>query len=183
MMRCSLRAVLGAAAGATLAAWGPSGCGPSVTPPVVAKPQSPRVAEVVESEVLPAVRFVDVTPEAGLRFVHCNGAAGEKLLPETMGSGVAVLDYDGDGDQDLFFVNSAPWPGGGEQAKDNGERNRLQTPMQALYRNNGAGHFEDVTAEAGLDTRFFGMGAAVGDYDNDGDPDLYVTSLQGGFLF
>ena len=129
-----------------------------------------------ESKVtLPAVKFVDVTEAAGIKFVHTNAATGEKLLPETMGSGVAVLDYDGDGDPDLFFVNSAPWPGQ--------EKAGTPAPTQALYRNDGKGHFTDVTAEAGLALTFFGMGAAVGDYDNDGDPDLYVTGLGAGHLF
>jgi hypothetical protein len=151
------------------------GCGPSVTPAVVAPPESPRPPGSARTESLPAVRFVDVTREAGLAFVHCNAAAGEKLLPETMGSGMAVLDYDGDGDQDLFFVNSAPWSGGGQRDGP--------PPTQALYRNDGKGHFEDATVAAGLDRTFFGMGAAVGDYDNDGDPDLYVTTVGGGVLF
>ena len=114
----------------------------------------------------PTVKFVDITKEAGITFVHDNGALGEKLLPETMGSGVAFLDYDGDGDQDLFFVNSSYWPG--HEVKP--------APTQALYRNDGKGHFEDVTKEAGLDKTFYGQGVAVGDYDNDGDPDLYVTA-------
>ncbi len=70
------------------------------------RPSRRSSREVVEAETLPDVRFVDVTKEAGLHFVHTNGAAGEKLLPETMGSGVAFLDYDGDGDQDLLLVNS-----------------------------------------------------------------------------
>ena len=90
-----------------------------------------------------------------------------------MGSGVAFLDYDGDGDQDLFFVNSSYWPG--HEVKP--------APTQALYRNDGKGHFEDVTKEAGLDKTFYGQGVAVGDYDNDGDPDLYVTAIGGGHLF
>ena len=127
----------------------------------------------VKPESLPSVKFVDITKEAGIAFVHYNGALGEKLLPETMGSGVAFLDYDGDGDQDLFFVNSSYWPG--HEIKP--------APTQALYRNDGKGHFEDVTKEAGLDKTFYGQGVAVGDYDNDGDPDLYVTALGGGYLF
>ena len=117
-----------------------------------------------------SVKFVEITREAGIDFVHCNGAAGEKLLPETMGSGVAFLDYDGDGDPDLFFVNSAPWPG--DKAKG--------TVGNRLFRNDGKGHFTDATEAAGLSRSLFGMGVAVGDYDNDGDPDLYITALGGG---
>jgi enediyne biosynthesis protein E4 len=138
---------------------------PIMTPPV-APPQ-------VKAETLPAVKFVDITEEAGIKFVHTSGARGEKLLPETMGSGVAFLDYDGDGDQDLFFVNSAPWPG----------QNTDKIANQALYRNDGKGHFQNVTVEAGLNQSFYGMGVAVGDYDSDGDPDLYVSALGGGHLF
>jgi len=123
--------------------------------------------------MLPDVRFVEVTEEAGLTFRHTNAAMGEKLLPETMGSGAAFFDCDGDGDLDLFLVNSMPWPG----AKSD------PAPTHALYRNDGKGHFEDVTKEAGLDRSAFGMGVAVGDYDNDGDPDLYVTGLGGNALY
>ena len=122
---------------------------------------------------LPSVKFVEITKDAGIDFVHCNGAAGEKLLPETMGSGVAFLDYDGDGDPDLFFVNSAPWPGGRPRG----------TVGNRLYRNDGKGHFTDATEAAGLSRSLFGMGVAVGDYDNDGDPDLYVTALNEGVLY
>src|SRR5204862_1717390 len=104
----------------------------------------------------PGLRFVDVTAESGIHFVHHNGASGRKLLPETMGSGVAVIDFDDDGKPDLFFVNSCPWPGAPGQA---------QAPTLALYRNLGGGRFQDVTREAGLAVTLYGMGAAVGDYD------------------
>src|SRR5947209_4535670 len=107
----------------------------------------------------PRVRFEDITERAGIRFVHTSGASGRKLLPETMGSGVAVLDYDGDGRPDLLFVNSCPWPGLGQGEKP---------PTLALYRNKGDGTFEDVTVQAGLAVTLFGMGATAGDYDNDG---------------
>ncbi len=100
---------------------------------------------------------------------------GEKLLPETMGSGVAFLDYDGDGDLDLFLVNSADWTAE--------EPHATPQPTQALYRNDGTGRFTDVTAQAGLEVRHLGMGVAVGDYDNDGDPDLYLTTVGGGYLY
>jgi hypothetical protein len=150
-----------------------AGCGRGATPPTVAAPVAPARPEVVRAETLPAVRFVDVTEAAGLRFVHHNGATGEKLLPETMGSGAAFLDYDGDGDQDILLVNSDDWSPSASKPR----------PTQALYRNDGLGHFEDVTAAAGLDRSFFGMGAAVGDLDNDGDPDLAITALGGLHLF
>jgi hypothetical protein len=154
-------------------ATGVAGCGPRATPPTVAAAIAPIRPLPLPAERLPTVRFVDVTEAAGLRFVHTNGAAGAKLLPETMGAGAAFLDYDGDGDQDLLLVNSDEWthPGPGPR------------PTQALYRNDGHGRFEDVTVRAGLDASFFGMGAAVGDYDNDGDPDIYITALGGGHLF
>jgi hypothetical protein len=121
----------------------------------------------------PKVRFLDVTDEAGIRFVHSNGATEWKLLPETMGSGVAVLDFDGDGRPDLLFVNSRPWPG---QSKET-------PPTLALYRNLGGGRFEDVTEKAGLAVGLFGMGATVADFDNDGWPDVFITAVGGNRLF
>ena len=147
-----------------------AGCGrPATSPqPILAAP-----ASIDAPPALPRVKFVEITRQAGIDFVHDNGAAGQKLLPETMGSGAAFLDYDGDGDPDLFLVNSAPWPGG--KAKG--------TVGNRLYRNDGNGHFTDTTEAAGLSRSVFGMGAAVGDYDNDGDPDLYVTALGGGILY
>ena len=120
------------------------------------------------------LRFVDVTDAAGIRFRHTNGARGKKLLPETMGSGCAFLDFDRDGDQDLLLVNSAPWPG-----EDPGG----PPPTQCLYRNDGTGKFEDVTAPAGLAVTFYGMGAAIGDYDGDGWDDILFTAVGGERLF
>ncbi len=111
--------------------------------------------------------FVDVTEAAGIEFVHENGAFGEKYLPETMGSGVAFLDADGDGDQDLLFVNSRRWPGHRTEPE----------PTAALYRNRGDGTFEDATAGSGLDVPLYGIGVAIADYDADGDQDLYLTVL------
>ena len=151
----------------------PLGCSPGTATPVVPKAAAPVRPVAVQTESLPTVRFVDITKDAGIKFVHNNGAYGAKLLPETMGSGVAFLDYDRDGDQDLFFVNSSYWPNHAGKG----------TPTQALYRNDGKGHFDDVTKESGLDKTFYGQGVAVGDYDNDGDPDLYVTSIGRGYLF
>ncbi len=118
------------------------------------------------------VTFTDVTEAAGVRFRHVNGAFGKKYLPETMGSGVSVLDHDGDGRPDLFFVNGARWPN-----DPSPEPRRGASSPPALLRNRGDGTFADVTAEAGLADTYYGMGAAAADYDNDGDTDLFVTAL------
>jgi len=105
--------------------------------------------------------------ESGIDFVHENGAVGEKLLPETMGGGVAVFDYDNDGDDDILFVNGTSWL----HAKTR------STATQALYQNDGTGRFTDVSRESGLNRRFYGMGAAIGDVDNDGDKDVFFTAV------
>lgn len=124
----------------------------------------------------PQVRFTDVTAAAGINFVHINGAAGEKLLPETMGGGCAFLDFDADGDQDMLLINSAFWT------------NRVPTaaspmPTMKLFENDGTGKFKDVTRGSGLDVTFYGMGVAVGDYDNDGLPDVFISAVGGNHLF
>lgn len=120
--------------------------------------------------VEPGVTYVDVTAAAGIDFRHENGASGKKYLPETMGSGVGMLDYDGDGDQDLLFVQSNHW---------NGARNATMR----LYRNDGGWSFRDVTEAAGLDVPCYGMGLTIADYDADDDPDVYVTCLGANLLF
>ena len=122
----------------------------------------------------PAVRFTDVTAAAGVTFTHFNGATGEKLLPETMGGGVALLDYDGDGDSDLLFVNASSWP------HDPAPASR---PAMALYANDGRGRVTDVTRAAGLDKTFYGMGVAAADYDGDGDVDVFLTAVGENHLF
>jgi hypothetical protein len=120
----------------------------------------------------PGVVFRDVTNASGIGFRHTNGAFGKKYLPETMGSGVVFLDFNGDSAQDLFFVNSTRWPG------------RPEKPgLPALYRNDGRGRFTDVTKAAGLALEMYGLGAAAADYDNDGRVDLYVTCLGPNRLF
>ncbi|MGH7171245.1 MAG: CRTAC1 family protein [Gemmataceae bacterium] len=125
---------------------------------------------------VPKVRFTDITQEAGIRFVHNNGGTDRKLLPETMCGGVAVLDFDNDGKPDLLFTNACPWP-------TSPQRQQGQQPTLTLYHNDGGGKFTDVTKEAGLAVTLYGMGATVGDYDNDGWPDLFVTGVGGNHLF
>jgi len=118
-------------------------------------------------------RFTDVTSAAGIRFNHYTGAFGGKFLPETMGSGCAFLDYDADGWPDILLVNGADWPG----------HRTTRTTLQ-LYRNNRNGTFTDVTRAAGLDIPdLYGMGVAVGDYNNDGFPDIYLTCVGQNRLF
>jgi hypothetical protein len=118
------------------------------------------------------VTFSDVTQAAGIKFKHTSGAFGKKYLPETMGAGVAFLDYDGDGWQDLLFANSKGWPG---------QKGTRATPV--LYRNQGDGTFADVTRAMGLDLEIYGMGVAAADYDNDGRIDVYLTGVGGNRLF
>ena len=120
----------------------------------------------------PGFQLVDVTTAAGVSFRHNNGAYGGKLLPETLGSGCAFLDYDADGWQDILLVNGADWPG-----------HRRQRSTLRLYRNNRNGTFTDVTRAAGLDVEMYGMGVAVGDFDNDGFPDLFITCVGQSRLF
>jgi hypothetical protein len=128
----------------------------------------PKDPEAAGRLLLPQVPFTDITTEAGVRFEHFGGAIGDKLLPETMGSGVAFLDFDGDGDPDLFFVNGASWSWTPPDQK--------RSTRPALYRNDG-GRFVDVTSGSGLEVPIQGMGVACGDFDNDGRVDLFVTGV------
>jgi len=118
------------------------------------------------------IKFEDVTASAGIRFTHNNGAFGKKWLPETMGSGVAFLDYDNDGWQDILMVNGADWAG----------HVKRHTTL-ALYHNNHDGTFTDVTRKAGLAVEMYGMGVAVGDFNNDGYDDIFITALGQNHLF
>jgi len=120
----------------------------------------------------PGFRLVDITGGAGIQFRHNSGAYGGKLLPETLGAGCAFLDYDGDGWQDILLVNGMDWPA----------HKRARSTLK-LYRNNRNGTFSDVTRSAGLDVEMYGMGVAVGDYDNDGFPDILVTCVGQNILF
>jgi hypothetical protein len=117
-------------------------------------------------------QFTDVTSKAGIDFKHNNGAFGEKYLPETMGPGCGFIDYDGDGWQDIVLINGTSWP----------DHPGPETTLK-LYHNNHDGTFTDVTKEAGLDSPMFGMGVAVGDYDNDGHDDLFITAVGQDHLF
>lgn len=135
----------------------------------IARPKPPPAAE--KDAGCPVV-FTDVAASAGLRFTHDRGATPEHQLPETMGSGLAWLDYDNDGWMDLYVVQSGPFPPNGSlRAQDR------------LYRNNGDGTFTDVTARAKLPHGLYGMGVVAADYDNDGYTDLYVTGFGRNILY
>jgi hypothetical protein len=129
-------------------------------------------AQTLQNSSANTITFRDITQKAGIHFVHNNAAFGKKYLPETMGPGVAFIDYDNDGWPDIFIVNGMDWPG---------HASKRSTPK--LYHNNHDGTFTDVTHKAGLDVEMFGMGVAVGDYDNDGYDDLFVTALGQSRLF
>ncbi|HTB93173.1 MAG TPA: CRTAC1 family protein [Candidatus Sulfotelmatobacter sp.] len=120
----------------------------------------------------PGFQLADVTAQAGIHFQHNSGAYGGKLLPETLGSGCAFLDYDADGWPDILLVNSMDWPG-----------HKRQRSTLKLYRNNRNGTFTDVTKAAGLDIEMYGMGVAVADYDNDGFPDIFISCVGQSRLF
>src|SRR5579884_2604609 len=138
------------AAGGASARKGPAKLAPSSAPPATLSP----------------LHFADITQSAGIRFVHTNGAFGKKYLPEALGPGCAFIDYDNDGYPDILLVNGEGWPG-----HETGGRNTLK-----LYHNNGNGTFTDVTAKSGLGLIMYGLGAAVGDYDNDGFDDIFITA-------
>jgi hypothetical protein len=145
----------------------PSAASPEVasqTPTPVASPTPPRPSGPIE--------FTDVTAQAGIRFKHNSGAFGKKYLPETLGVGCAFLDYDNDGWQDILLVNSMDWP-----------EHKTVKSFLALYHNNQDGTFTDVTRQAGLAVEMYGIGVAVGDYDNDGNDDIYITCVGPNHLF
>jgi hypothetical protein len=137
-----------------------------------APPQSAVPVQTVKPRPSGPIEFVDVTAQAGIHFKHNTGGFGKKYLPETMGSGVCFFDYDNDGWQDIFFVNSMDWP-----------EHKSGKSFPALYHNNHDGTFTDVTRQAGLAIETYGMGCATADFDNDGNEDLYLTTVGSNHLF
>ncbi len=119
-----------------------------------------------------SIRFTDVTAAAGITFRHHSGASGKKYMPETMGAGCAFVDVDGDGWQDVVFVQSMDWPGPA--------RTKV---YPALYRNNRNGTFTDITRASGLEVEMYGLGVAAADFDNDGDADIFISALGPSRLF
>jgi enediyne biosynthesis protein E4 len=149
----------------------------SAEPPsaaVKAPAAAPPISDAMLARERPSgpIQFVDITGQAGISFKHNSGAFGKKYLPETMGSGACFIDYDNDGWQDILLVNSVDWPD-----------HKTHKSYPALYHNNQDGTFTDVTREAGLWIEMYGMGCAVGDYDNDGFDDIYITAVDGNHLF
>jgi len=145
---------------------------PAVVAPAPAARVSLPEVRTAPLENVPEILWTDITAASGINFLHISGAAGEKLLPETMGGGCAFFDFDGDQDQDLFFLNSQVWPWDGAPAA-----------KSALYENDGHGHFTDVTEQSGLSASLYGMGVACGDYNNDGYVDLFVSGVGGSRLY
>ena len=133
---------------------------------------APAAADIPAGPVAGKPWFVDVTNQAGIDFVHFDSATSMHYIPEVMGSGVGWIDFDGDGWIDLFCIQDGPL-----QPTDK------PAPTHKLYRNNGNATFTDVTRQVGLDKSGYGMGCAVGDYDNDGFDDLFVTYLDHVSLF
>ncbi len=134
-------------------------------------PSTEATAPKLARNALP--KFVNVTAAAGIHFAHVNGGSGRFYYVETYGSGAAFIDYDSDGDEDLYLVNGAVLPGFLER----------RVPKNVLYRNKGNGKFEEITEEAGVGDEGYGMGVCAGDYDNDGHVDLYVTNFGANVLY
>jgi enediyne biosynthesis protein E4 len=134
-------------------------------------PVAPTVRKVEQD--VPNLPLVDITKESGIQFVHHRGDEGEKLLPETMGSGVAIFDFDNDNDCDVLLVDSTKWPWGSQAASGSCK----------LYSNDGKGKFTDVSEATGMNASLYGMGVAIGDIDNDGWTDVFLSAVGGNRLY
>jgi hypothetical protein len=154
---------------------------PSAAPTKAAEPAPTPVSGASTPDPVPVVtaarpsgpiEFTDITEKAGIHFKHNTGAYGKKFLPETMGSGVCFIDYDNDGWQDILLMNSMDWPG-----------HKTAKSFPALYHNNKDGTFTDVTRQAGLAIEIYGLGCTVGDFENDGFDDIYITTVGSNHLF
>ena len=129
--------------------------------------ETPVGANPAPIDKLSHMKFVDVTAQSRITFRHTTGGSGRTYIVETVTAGLALFDYDGDGFVDIYFLTGKPLPG--TEVKD--------TPTSALYRNNGDWTFTDVTRAAGVADSGYGLGVTAGDYDNDGDTDLYVNNF------
>lgn len=147
---------------------------PAAQPAVITETLPPAAQQFAHAEV-PSVVFTDITKAAGIGYIHNSGAAGDKLLPETMGGGVGFFDFNNDGHPDLLFVDCTYWPGQVPEGK--------QQTTARLYMNDGRGNFQDVTAGSGLDVPIYGMAPAFGDYDNDGLVDIFISAVGENRLF
>ena len=161
-MKSLLRGFLSGGALVFISCGGEQAQAPAPAPEYTRAPSADYAVDRGRKEA-PDLRFVEVAAELGIQFVHQTGARGDKWMPETMGSGCALFDYDGDGFLDVFLVNSEGWQG--EEA------------TSKLYRNLGNGTFVDLTDQAGLDFSVYGMGVTIADYDSDGDSDMYLATL------
>jgi hypothetical protein len=123
----------------------------------------------------PSVKFTEESEKRGLYFTPESGAKGLRMLPETMGNGVAFIDFDKDGDQDVIFTNASNWPWDTNESSNN--------PTQKLYENDGSGNFKDISSTSGLNQSFYGTGIAIGDVNQDGFEDVFISAVGENALF
>ncbi|MHB8897523.1 MAG: CRTAC1 family protein [Thermoguttaceae bacterium] len=162
-------------ASATLLVLEAAGCHARNAPPLPVDPGGQSPSSSAPAGPPPRVLLHDVTEETGIDFVHTAGGDGNMYIVETVTAGLALLDYDMDGDEDIYFLNGAPLPLGRQVPGP--------PPANALYRNDGQWRFTDVTDRAGVGDTGYGLGVAVADYDNDGDPDIYVNNFGPNVLY
>src|ERR1043166_8940011 len=120
------------------------------------------------------IQLTEITRQTGIAFVHTDGSAGRRYIIETVCSGLATFDFNGDGRIDILFLNGAPLPG---------SATTMPPPRNALYRNEGGWKFTDVTLAAGLNDTNYHLGVCVGDYNNDGYPDIYLNNFGPNILY